>query len=148
MSYDFRKTFLLEKVNSICVDEIDLKILRILKEDARTKYVDIARIVGLTEGAVRRRIKNLKKNGIIRRFTIEASIELEGIVLVETETAKTEEVTEKIKKIANRVFEISGEHDIAALIQAFTIEELNSKIDEIRKIPWVLNTKTLIKLKD
>lgn len=130
------------------MDEIDLKILRILKEDARTKYVDIARIVGLTEGAVRRRIKHLKKNGIIRRFTIEASIELEGIVLVETETAKTEEVTEKIKKIANRVFEISGEHDIAALIQAFTIEELNSKIDEIRKIPWVLNTKTLIKLKD
>ncbi len=130
------------------MDQIDLKILSILKDNARTKYVDIAERVGLTEGAVRRRIKQLKDKGIIRKFTVETSIEFEGIVLVETEPAKTKEVTREIKKIADKVFEVSGEYDVAALIQAYTIEELNSKIDEIRKLPSVLNTKTLIKLKD
>lgn len=130
------------------MDQIDLKILSILKEDARAKYVKIARIVGLTEGAVRRRIKQLKNEGVIRRFTVETSVDFEGIVLIETEPARTKEVTREIKKIADRVFEVSGEYDVAALIQAYTIEELNSKIDEIRKLPWVLNTKTLIKLKD
>ncbi|MBS7606568.1 MAG: Lrp/AsnC family transcriptional regulator [Candidatus Bathyarchaeia archaeon] len=130
------------------MDQIDLKILDILKQNARAKYVNIAKMVGLTEGAVRRRIKQLKDEGVIRRFTIETSIEFEGIVLIETEPAKTKDVTQEVKKIADRVFEVSGEYDIAALIHAYTIEELNSKIDEIRRLPWVLNTKTLIKLKD
>lgn len=130
------------------MDEIDLKILNILKEDARRKYVEIAKAVGLSEGAVRRRIKQLRKTGVIRKFTVETSVEVEGIVLVETEAAKTKEITKRIKKIADKVFEISGDYDIAALIQAYSIEELNSKVDEIRKLPWVLNTKTLIKLKE
>ncbi|MEM1606906.1 MAG: winged helix-turn-helix transcriptional regulator [Candidatus Bathyarchaeia archaeon] len=130
------------------MDQVNLEILRILKENARAKYVEIAKKVGLTEGAVRRRIKQLKEEGIIRRFTIETSIDFEGIVLVETEPARTREVTREIRKITDKVFEVSGEYDIAALIQAYTIEELNAKIDEIRNLPWVLNTKTLIKLKD
>jgi len=130
------------------VDQTDLKILSILKENSRTKYVKIAKMIGLTEGAVRRRIKQLKDEGIIKKFTIETSIEFEGIVLVETKPAKTMEVTRIMKKIADRVFEVSGEYDIAALIQAYTIDELNSKIDAIRRLPSVLNTKTLIKLKD
>ncbi|MBS7624304.1 MAG: Lrp/AsnC family transcriptional regulator [Candidatus Bathyarchaeia archaeon] len=130
------------------MDQIDIEILRVLKENARAKYVEIAKRVGLTEGAVRRRIKQLKNEGVIRRFTVETSVDFEGIVLVETEPAKTREVTQEIKRIADKVFEVSGEYDIAALIQAYTIEELNAKIDEIRNLPWVLNTKTLIKLKD
>jgi len=136
------------KYNNTFVDEIDFKILSILKENSRAKYVRIARLVGLSEGAVRRRIKQLRDEGVIRRFTIETSVELEGIVLIETEAARTREVKERVKEIADRVFEISGEYDIAALIRAFTIEELNNKIDEIRKLPNVVNTKTLIKLKD
>lgn len=130
------------------MDQINLEILRILKENARAKYVEIAKKVGLTEGAIRRRIKQLKEEGIIKRFTIETSIDFEGIVLIETEPAKTREVTQEIKKITDKVFEVSGEYDVAAFIQAYTIEELNAKIDEIRNLPWVLNTKTLIKLKD
>ena len=130
------------------MDDADRKILRILKEDARTKYVRIAELIGLTEGAVRRRVKKLVEEGAIKRFTVETTEEFEGIVLVETEPTRTGDATEKIKKIATRVFEVSGSYDIAALIQAYTMEELNRKIDEIRNLPQVLNTNTLIKLKD
>jgi len=134
--------------HKLIVDQIDLKILNILRENARVKYIKIARHIGLTEGAVRRRIKRLITNGIIKKFTIETSIDVEGIILIETETARTKEVVQDIRRIADKVFEISGEYDVAAFIRTHTIEELNSKVDEIRKIPWVLNTKTLIKLKD
>ena len=130
------------------MDDADRKILRILRKDARTKYVKIAELIGLTEGAVRRRIKKLVEEGTIKRFTVETTEEFEGIVLVETEPTRTGDATEKIKKIATRVFEVSGSYDIAALIQAYTMEELNRKIDEIRNLPQVLNTNTLIKLKD
>jgi len=130
------------------VDEIDLKILGILRRNARTKYVKVAEAVGLTEGAVRRRIKELIKRGVIKRSTIETTVEFEGIVLVKTEPTRTKEARAAISKIGDRVFETSGDYDIAAMIQAYTINELNRKIDEIRRLPAVLSTNTLIKLKE
>ncbi|RJS76920.1 Lrp/AsnC family transcriptional regulator [Candidatus Bathyarchaeota archaeon] len=130
------------------MDEIDLKILKILKQNSRAKYVRIAESVGLTEGAVRRRIRALTATGIIKRFTVETAAEFEGIVLVETMPTTTKNITSTIEKIATRVFEVSGDYDVAALIQAFTMDELNRKIDEIRKLPGVQNTNTLIKLTD
>ena len=130
------------------MDSIDLEILRILKDNARMKYVNIAKKVGLTEGSIRRRIKKLQEDGVIKRFTIETTAEFEGVVLVETEPTMTGSVAKSMKKIATRVFEVSGDYDIAAFIQAYTIDDLNKKIDAIRNLPGVLNTNTLIKLKD
>jgi len=130
------------------MDEIDVKILGILKRNARTKYVKIAEAVGLTEGAVRRRIKELIKQGVIKRFTIETTVELEGIVLVKTEPTRTREATKEIRRIAERVFETSGDYDIAALIQAQTMAELNQEIDEIRRLSDILTTNTLVKLNE
>jgi Lrp/AsnC family transcriptional regulator of lysine biosynthesis len=128
------------------MDEIDNKILEILKQNPREKYVRIAKKIGLSEGTVRRRIKKMLENGIIKRFTIELSLETEGIVLVKTNPIKTKEIVEKIKKVSDKVFEVSGDYDIAVLIQASTIDELNKKVDYIRGISGVLNTNTLIKL--
>jgi Lrp/AsnC family transcriptional regulator of lysine biosynthesis len=129
------------------MDNVDFTILETLKRDSRTKYVRIAEVVNLTEGAVRRRVKKMLAQGIIKKFTIETTIEVEGIVLVKTNPDETRSIATKIKAVSDRVFEVSGDYDIAALIQAHTIEELNKKVDEIRSLPAILNTNTLIKLK-
>ncbi len=128
------------------MDEIDIKILEILRQDSRTKYVKIAEIVDLTEGAVRRRVKKMLEQDVIRKFTIETKAEVEGIILVKTDPAQTRKVALKIKGVSDKVFEVSGDYDIAALIQAYSIEELNRKVDNIRGLPEVLDTNTLIKL--
>jgi len=130
------------------MDEIDVSILGILKRNARTKYVKIAEAVGLTEGAVRRRMRELVRQGVIRKFTIETSVELEGLVLVRTEPTHTGKAATEIRRIAERVFETSGDYDIAALIQAHSMAELNQKIDEIRRLPDILTTNTLVKLNE
>jgi len=143
----FAKNISFQQLN-IIMDNIDLEILKILKRNARAKFVSIAKEVGLTEGAVRRRVRKLQEEGVIRRFTIETMAEFEGVVLVETEPTITRDVAARMKKIATRVFEVSGDYDIAAFIQAYTMDDLNRKIDTIRNLPGVLNTNTLIKLKD
>ncbi len=128
------------------MDGTDLKILEMLRRDSRTKFVKIAEAVGLTEGAVRKRVKKMLEEGTIEKFTVETKTDVEGIVLVKTDPALTKQAAQKIKSFSDKVFEVSGDYDIAALIQACTIEELNRKVDEIRKIPEVINTNTLIKL--
>jgi len=132
------------------MDQLDAKIIELLKENGRAKFVDIGKVVGLTEGAVRRRIKTLIKSGVIRKFSIETQSGAEGIVLIKTEPrtkpAFTREVVKGLKRVAERVFEVSGDFDIAAFITAVDIEELNRKVDEIRKLPHVQSTNTLIRL--
>ncbi|MCD6530768.1 Lrp/AsnC family transcriptional regulator [Candidatus Bathyarchaeota archaeon] len=128
------------------MDEIDRKILKLLKENARRSYVEIGNMVGLTEGAVRRRVKKLIDEGRILRFTIEVKDEVEGIILIKTHPSRTKDVTRKVREFSSKVFEVSGEFDIAVLLSASTMDEINGVVDEIRRIPAVINTNTLIKL--
>ena len=55
--------------NAIC-DVIDLKILEELENNSRISYSVLAQRIGKTEATIRRRIKKLKENGIIKKFTI------------------------------------------------------------------------------
>jgi DNA-binding Lrp family transcriptional regulator len=45
------------------------------------------------------------------------------------------------------IYEITGQYDIAAIISAPVISEINSYIDEVRKIEGVSDTNTVIILK-
>ena len=54
----------------IRISERDREILRLLEENARLSYTELARKLGVTEGAVRKRIKKLEREGIIRGYTV------------------------------------------------------------------------------
>ena len=60
--------------NEIHLDEIDKRILKFLKEDAKISLQDIADEVGKTENTIRRRIKNLEDKGIISGYTIKIAL--------------------------------------------------------------------------
>lgn len=130
------------------MDQLDQKILEILRRDARTTNTEIARRVGLTEGAVRNRIRKLVKTGVIRRFTVELGEHagVEAIVLIRSHAKETKRVAREVKRLVERVFETSGEYDIAAHVWAKDVDELNRIVDEIRAIDGVTGTTTLIRL--
>ncbi|MHA1215719.1 MAG: Lrp/AsnC family transcriptional regulator [Candidatus Thorarchaeota archaeon] len=52
------------------LDDTDRKIISLLQEDGRMSYSDIAEVVGKTEVTVRRRVRRLLREGIIKRFTV------------------------------------------------------------------------------
>lgn len=53
------------------LDETDLEILRLLVEDARRPYREIAESVDLSAPAVSDRVARLQEQGIVRRFTVD-----------------------------------------------------------------------------
>jgi Lrp/AsnC family transcriptional regulator, regulator for asnA, asnC and gidA len=134
------------------IDEMDEKIIRILQRDSRRSFVDIANDIGLSESAVRRRVKNLVDKRIIKRFTIElgASDKTSAITLISVaSTADTSAVSNQMMKLngVKVVYEITGQYDIAAIIAAPAIADINKSIDDIRKIDGVSDTDTVIILK-
>jgi DNA-binding Lrp family transcriptional regulator len=134
------------------IDSFDEKIINILQNDARKPFVEIANTIGLSESAVRRRIKNLIDNNIIKKFTIEInnSEKTSAITLISVASSSdTSTVTSKLLNLegVDVVYEITGQYDIAAIISAPAISEINSYIDEVRKIEGVSDTNTVIILK-
>jgi Lrp/AsnC family transcriptional regulator for asnA, asnC and gidA len=134
------------------IDETDEKIIHILQRDSRRAFVDIANEIGLSESAVRRRVKNLVDKRIIKRFTIElgASDKTSAITLISVaSTADTSAVSNQMMKLngVKVVYEITGQYDIAAIIAAPAIADINKCIDDIRKIDGVSDTDTVIILK-
>jgi DNA-binding Lrp family transcriptional regulator len=108
--------------------------------------------VKLSEAAVRRRVSNLVKSGVIRKFTVELSEpELTGAITYVSVNPShpTSEVSKKIKEVkgVETTYETTGQFDIAAIIKGPTIAEVNKSVEEIRRLTGVLNTNTTIILR-
>jgi len=134
------------------LDDIDQKIINILKEDGRAAYVDIGKKMGLSEGAVRKRIAGLRGSGDIKKFTVEVGFKsgARAITLLSVSPSHpTSKVSQELIKIPNieTVHEVTGQYDIAILISASNVTEVNHCVEEIRGIEGVSNTNTMIILR-
>lgn len=136
----------------IILDEVDLKILGILRLNARTPYTEMARELRLSESAIRKRINRLVKLGVIRRFTVDYSIhnEVRALILIKTQPpAPVPEVSRNLMNLTctDRVYEVTGEYDIVVVAIATDIQSLNKCIDDIRSTRGVSSTNSMVVLK-
>ncbi len=130
-------------------DDTDEKILGFLRDDSRESFVVIGKKLKLSESAVRRRVKNMVGNGVIEKFTIEEQ-NASAIVLISVDSSiDTSKVSVKLTKLnaVKTVYEITGQYDISVIIKAPNITEINACIDDLRKIPGVIDTNTVIILR-
>ena len=65
-------------VNNQLIDDINLKIIDILKKDASTSFVDIAKRIGVSDATVHIRVRRMIAAGIINKFTISVDNDLLG----------------------------------------------------------------------
>ena len=131
-------------------NSIDNQIISLLQKNARMSNVEIAKAVGLTEGAIRRRISNLEKSGVISKYTIEVSSSgrVFAVVMVKSKD-ETKKMMSDIKSlgISYDLYEVYGEFDGCIILDGSSIEELDQKIDKLRKLPGVADTKTFVSFK-
>jgi len=133
----------------LTLDNVDNKILELLRQNSRASNSDIAHKIGLTEGTVRNRIKRLVKTNVIKKFTIETQpVQREAIVLIRTQTRGSKETLRRIRKHVDRLFETAGEYDVAAYVTADDLATINGIVDKIRTVEGINSTVTLLKIAD
>jgi len=134
------------------MDDIDERLIALLREDARTSNVQLAEETGITEGTVRARVKRLLEDGIIRSFTIRtASRNIKALVEVKIElNVDTSQVARQIHDLpqVEIVFEVAGDADIIAVVDVLSVRELNSVIETIRSIGPTISTQTRLVLNE
>ena len=134
------------------LDDVDLRIIDLLKRNSRMSFIEIGKRVGLSEGAVRRRVKLLVERGVIKRFTIELSKDyvINAVTFLTLDRGDlAEEVIEKISKIPDveSVYELTGRFDAMVMISAGGVSSLNECIDKIRRVRGVKHTETAVILR-
>ncbi|RLG52010.1 MAG: transcriptional regulator [Thermoproteota archaeon] len=130
------------------MDGRDHVILRILESDARTPYVEIARRLGISESSVRKRVRKLESQGVIKRYTIDVDPEKLGykavaLIGVDTEPSKCMDVARKLAEFdeVRKVFTATGKHMLIIEVWARDTTQLTkliytkySKIDGVSRI--------------
>lgn len=130
------------------MDAKDEKIIQHLRKDGRASYTEIAEEIGVSEGTVRNRVQNMKEEGLIKKFTVETSARgSEAVVMVKLETGRDiEKVLEDFPETVE-IKEVAGEYDLILEIERESNPEINSVLDEIRRIDGVDSTETFMVLK-
>ncbi len=98
------------------------EILRTLKEDSKLSYVALSKQLGVTEAAIRKRIKNLVKKGYFN-YTIDINYRKLGYYIstfigfdakaeyYHTILEKLQQCEEKIDFLINSIYQTSIDHD-------------------------------------
>lgn len=140
------------------LDERDKIIIEMLTKDARTPFTEIAKVLGISETAVRKRVKALEEAGVIKQYTVvvdpsKLGYNLVSITGVDTLPEKIFEVAQKLKEFdfVRTVYLTSGDHMIMAEIWARDGEDLSeiisSKIGKIEGVTKVCPAIILERLK-
>jgi DNA-binding Lrp family transcriptional regulator len=136
----------------IVIDNLDKRILEILKRDSRKPFVEVANQLGVSEGTVRSRVHRMSEEGIIRGFTIKTSSKnVKALVEIRIDVnADTEAIAKELASYAGvtEVFEVTGDQDIIALVDVETSQNLNVIIEKVRRYDSILSTRTRLILKE
>lgn len=126
------------------VDELDVMILSILIEDARSSLKNIAKKCGLTSSAVLRRIERLRHEGVIVGTRLAVDGESFGYpfyatLLIDAADSLEPQVKRTIRVMENVIIcaESIGRYNLCALIRGRDIHELNNVTSIIKNIKGI-----------
>ncbi len=135
------------------IDDISLKILKILQQKARIPNVEVARQVGMAPSAVLERIRKLEKQGFIDGYEVRLNPKRFAKSLVAFVSVKLKKLDAEIKvgqtlarlPEVQEVHYVAGEDAFLVKIRAADTDALSRLIrDKIAAIAGVQSTQTAI----
>lgn len=136
------------------IDAVDLRILTILQENARTSNAEIARQVSLAPSAVFERVKKLEEKGLLKDYPSRLDPKALGygllaFVFVRSDDKAGLETAQRLTKIpeVQEVHHVAGEDCYLVKVRTFDTESLGRLLREkMSTIKGVRTTRTTIVL--
>lgn len=138
---------------AVRLDGIDATLLVALQEDGRLRLEDLARLVGLSSSSVHDRLQRLRRDGVIRRWTVDVSPEALGLCVLAFVGVRTSRPCDELVEPIWEYPEVVEYHAVAGALGAMlkvrttTLERLEDVIQRLRRLPGVEGTETTIVLK-
>lgn len=136
------------------MDDIDVKILKLLQKNARSTISDLSSAVGMSMPAVSERLKKLELSGIIRQYCAILNPQLlnkqlMALMFVSLEHPHFNDSFAEFVKQENEVHEcyyIAGDYDYSLKIITANTLSLEQLLNKIKTLPGIQKTKTTVVL--
>ncbi|GMG82016.1 Lrp/AsnC family transcriptional regulator [Paralimibaculum aggregatum] len=135
------------------MDDIDRKLIALLRHDGRRSVSDLAAELGLARATVRARLDRLIGSGEIAGFTVVMRSDLQAdpvraITLVEIEGKASDDVARRLAAMPEvlSVHTTNGRWDLVAEIGAPDLQSFDETLRRIRLLPGISLTETNILL--
>jgi len=137
------------------LDEIDVEIIKILQENAKTSYRVIQDKLNISIGTIHNRISKLEKNDIIEGYTLKLNNEKLGykltfLIRVNIDGKHTSEI---LNEISDRpevcsVFHTTGEQSAALICRFKEAQDVHNFIRELNEKDSITKTNSNMVLKE
>lgn len=137
------------------LDDINLRIIDMLTQDASRPFVEIAKELGISDATVHMRVRRLAASGIIRRFTIATDSKLLGydhlaFMGINMKEGAADEVTSQLSQYDEilEIHEMHGRFDLLLKVRARNLEEMRDiVVNKIRRLPQITDAELMTVLK-
>ena len=136
------------------MDEIDRKLVALLRADARSPVARLARSVNLSRGAVQNRIDKMLASGEVSGFTIRSpsdsdAARVRAIMGIAVEGERSAAVLRALRSFpeVEAVHMTNGRWDMIAELTTDSLAGFSNALDNIRLIDGISATETSLLLK-
>lgn len=133
-------------------DELDRRLLSLLRANARESTVVLARKLRVSRGTVQNRIARLLAERRILGFTIRTAGEDEGrvraVMCIAIEGENSARVIKALKGFAEveRIFTTNGRWDLVVELNTASLADFSRALDQVRLIEGIAATETSLLL--
>lgn len=135
------------------VDDLDRRLIALLRADSRTPAAALAKALKVSRGTVQNRIERLTQRGVIQGFTIRTRPEMEAnrmraIMCVAIEGERARAVTNALRGFpeVDKIHSTNGRWDLVVELDVETLAGFSQALDRIREIEGIASTETSILL--
>ena len=139
------------------IDNVDLKILSLLSQDAKMPYTEVAKKVFVSGGTVHVRMRKMEEMGIVRGTTLDMDYTKMGYDITAflgiylEKSSLYDEVIAKLRNIPEivKIHYTTGNYNIFIKMHCKDTKHLKDVLhDKIQKIDGIERTETIISLEE
>jgi DNA-binding Lrp family transcriptional regulator len=137
----------------IAMDDLDYKMISLLRSDARRPVASVAAELGVSRATIRSRIDRLIENGVIRGFTIAVHDQatrnlVRAVMMIEVEGKSAGKVAKRLHGYPEirRLHSTNGRWDFVAELVTGSLGEFEELLNRIRLVDGIKSTETSILL--
>ena len=135
------------------VDELDQRLIALLRADSRTPAASLAKALKVSRGTVQNRIERLVARGVVQGFTIKTQPDMDAnrvraVMTIAIEGERSGAVVRTLKGFpeVSAVHTTNGRWDLVAELDVETLGAFSRALDRIRQIEGIASTETSILL--
>jgi DNA-binding Lrp family transcriptional regulator len=135
------------------MDELDRRLIALLRADGRLPAVSLAKTLRVSRGTVQNRIDKLTAEGVILGFTVRLQPEAErnrvrAIMSIAVEGRRAQAVMRALRGFpeVEAVHTTNGRWDMVAELSAADLRAFSRALDEIRLIDGIASSETSLLL--